>query len=205
MTRLRRLIAVVSAIAGLIAPGAGPAQDDPRAKLMPRKDGQSACFRRDYNAAHLKANPAQATQSILVSLKYEENNVEGVVLRVMMKRRESAAPYYMRGGCDWSERKGDDLHPQARRILGAARHSRALDCIMVESNESARESGFVTVDFSADLKSAVVESDPEIAVWYGSNRSKWEPNFKLGREDTVFRLTRTAADACAAIETWVKY
>ena len=56
---------------------------------MPRKDGLSACFRRDYDAAHLKANPAQATQSILLSLKYQDGNVEGLILRLMMKRKDS--------------------------------------------------------------------------------------------------------------------
>jgi hypothetical protein len=202
MTRLLFHIALAALSAAVCA---AQAQDDPRDKLMPRKDGMSACFRRDYDAAHLRANPAQATQSILVSLKYEDNNVEGLELRVMMKRKENAAPYYARGGCDWSERKDKDLHPQGARILGAGRHSRGLDCIMVENSSSARESGYFSIDFSSDLRSAVVESDPDVAVWYGPDRGKQTQNFRLGRQDMVFRLTRIDAKACAALETWVKY
>src|SRR6266576_1224664 len=101
----RRIIAILSASALIALSCAARAEDDPRETLMPRKDGMSACFRRDYEPAHLKANPAQATQSILLSLKYQDGNVEGLMLRVMMKRKDSPKPYFMMGGCDWAEHK----------------------------------------------------------------------------------------------------
>lgn len=179
------------------------AQDNPRDKLMPRKDGQSACFRRDYDAAHLKANPRQATQTILISLKYEGGNVEGVILRVMMKRKESATPYYMIGGCDWGEHKYPA--PETTRILGNARHSHGLDCIMLESRESARESGFVAVDFSPDMQTAVAMSSREVAVWHGFGDSATEPYFKLGRDDIVFKLAPTDVTACAEMERGIRF
>ena len=182
---------------------AAQAQGDPRDKLMPRKDGMSACFRRDYGAAHLKANPAQATQSILLSLKYQDGNVEGLILRVMMKRKDSAKPYYMMGGCDWAEHKTPGA--QAARVLGSARHSRGLDCIMLESRESARESGEFIVDFSADMKTAVAVSDDVIAAWHGMDQGEPAPDLKLGRDDVVFRLTRTDGKACRAMEQGIRF
>ena len=178
-------------------------QDDPRDKLMPRKDGMSACFRRDYDAAHLKANPAQATQSILLSLKYQDGNVEGVILRVMMKRKDSAKPYFMMGGCDWAEHQTPGA--QAVRILSASRHSRGLDCIMLESRESARESGEIIVDFSADMKTAVAVSDNVIAAWHGMDQGEAAPDLNLGRDDVVFKLTRTDEKACRAMEQGIRF
>jgi hypothetical protein len=182
---------------------AAPAQNDPRDKLMPRKDGQSACFRRDYEAAHLKANPRQATQSIVISLKYEDGNVEGVVLRVMMQRKQSATPYYMLGGCDWGEHKNPA--PEINRVLGKSRHSHGLDCIMLESRESARESGFVAVDFSPDAQAAVAMSSRVIAAWHGFGDSATDPYFNLGREDIVFKLARTDEKVCRAMEQGLKF
>lgn len=179
------------------------AQDDPRDKLMPRKDGQSACFRRDYDAAHLKANPAQATQSVLLSLKYEGGNVEGLILRLMMKRKDSPKPYFMMGGCDWAEHKTPGAH--AARALGNARLLRGLDCIMLESRESARESGDVIIDFSADARTAVAVSDNVIAAWHGMDQSEAAPDLTLGRDDVVFRLTRTDEKACRAMEQGIRF
>ena len=182
---------------------AAQAQDDPRDTLMPRKDGRSACFRRDYDAVHLKANPAQATQSILLSLKYQDGNAEGLILRLMMKRKDSAKPYFMMGGCDWAEHKTPGAH--AARALGNARLLRGLDCIMLESRESARESGDVIIDFSADAKTAVAVSDNVIAAWHGMDQSEAAPDLTLGRDDVVFRLTRTDEKACRAMEQGIRF
>lgn len=197
------LIAFLSAAVLAALSCAAQAQDDPRDKLMPRKDGQSVCFRRDYDAAHLKANPAQATQSILLSLKYQDGNVEGLILRVMMRRKDSAKPYYMMGGCDWAEHKTPGAH--AARVLGHARHSRGLDCIMLESRESARESGEFIVDFSADMKTAVAVSDNVIAAWHGMDQGEAAPDLTLGRDDVVFKLTRTDEKACRAMEQGIRF
>jgi len=204
MTRSLSQFAVAALAAGLfVYSHTTQAQDDPRDKLMPRKDGVSACFRRDYDAAHLKANPAQATQSILLSLQYEGGNFEGAYVRVMMKRKESAAPYYMMGGCDWAEHK--TLNAQAARILGAARLQRGFDCIMLEDSSSARESGSIDINFSADARTAVAVFEPDIAAWRGMDQSRYAPNLKLGREDIVFRLTRTDEKACRAMEQGIKF
>jgi hypothetical protein len=199
----RRVIAILFAALLIALSCAAQAQDDPRDKLMPRKDGLSACFRRDYDAAHLKANPAQATQSILLSLKYQDGNIEGLILRAMMKRKDSPKPYFMMGGCDWAEHKTPGA--QAARILGSARHSRGLDCIMLESRESARESGEIIVDFSADMKTAIAVSDNVIAAWHGMDQSEAAPDLSLSRDDVVFKLTRTDEKACRAMEQGIRF
>ena len=199
----RHVIAILSAAVLGALSCAARAEDDPRDKLMPRKDGMSACFRRDYDAAHLKANPGQATQSILLSLKYQDGNIEGLILRVMMKRKDSPKPYFMMGGCDWAEHKTPGA--QAGRILGASRHSRGLDCIMLESRESARESGEFIIDFSADMKTAVAVSDDVIAAWHGMDQGEAAPDLKLGRDDIVFKLTRTDEKACRAMEQGIRF
>ena len=205
MTRSRfYFVAAAFSAAGWLAlspPEQG--QADPRDKLMPRKDGQSACFRRDYDAAHLKVHPGQATQAILISLKYEDGNVEGVMVRAMMKRKGGATPYFMMGGCDWAEHKKPG--PEAARILGAARHSRGLVCLMLEAGHSARESGQIVFDFSADARTGVAVFDPVIAAWRGMDQSKSAPDLTLGREDLVFRLTRADGQACREMEHGIKF
>src|SRR5262245_42637951 len=116
MLRLHRVgIGTFAAMFGLMVLGSTVrGEDDPFAKLMPRKVGSSACFHRDYDAAHLKQHPRQATQSIAVSLKYEIPESLHPSARVMMRRKGAKEPFYVAAGCGWG-----DIRPRTRRRRNA--------------------------------------------------------------------------------------
>src|SRR5262245_63512023 len=105
MLRLHRVgIGTFAAMFGLMVLGSSVrGEDDAFAKLMPRNVGSSACFHRDYDAAHLKQHSRQATQSIVMSLKYEINESLHLSERVMMRRKGDKEPLYVAAGCGWGE------------------------------------------------------------------------------------------------------
>jgi hypothetical protein len=121
MLRLHRVgIGTFAAMFGLMFGSSVRGEDDPFAKLMPRKVGSSACFHRDYDAAHLKQHPRQATQSIVMSLKYEIPESLHPSARVMMRRKGAKEPLYVAAGCGWGEHSAKDAKA-AQRLLGAMR------------------------------------------------------------------------------------
>jgi len=176
MLRLHRL-GTFAATFGLMVLGSSlRGEDDPFAQLMPRKVGSSACFHRDYDAAHLKRHPRQATQSIVMSLKYEIPESLHPSARVMMRRKGTKEPFYVAAGCGWGEHSVRDAKA-AQRLLGAMRAPSGLDCTAIEFTTSAREAGFFTIDLS-----------------------KPAPDLALGPQDRVFRLERTNPSACKTLD-----
>ena len=61
------------------------------------------------------------------------------------------------------------------------------------------------VDFSADARTAVAVSDNVIAAWHGMDQGEAAPDLTLGRDDVVFRLTRTDEKACRAMEQGIRF
>src|SRR5262249_24494964 len=109
-------IGTFAAMFGLMVLGSSVrGEDDPFAKLMPRKVGSSACFHRDYDAAHLKQHPRQATQSIVMLLKYEIPESLHPSARVMMRRKGSQGAVLRRGRM----RMGANIRPRTRRRRNA--------------------------------------------------------------------------------------
>jgi hypothetical protein len=204
MPRLHRHSVAALVVLGLLAL-APPARaaDDALGFVVERKDGNSACFRRDYDAAHLRAHPGQKTQSIVLSLKYEGGTVEGFAGRVMMRHAGSQDAFYIYAGCDWSAHKQPGQ--AAASLLGAARNPHGLDCIAIESGSSAREAGSIVVDFASDGRKAVAVFDTPIAAWRGMDQRDPAPDLELGRADRVFVLSRTDGAACKAMEDNLKY
>jgi hypothetical protein len=197
-------IGMLAAAFGLWVLGASArGEDDPLAKLMPRRVGSSACFGRDYDAAHLKQHPGQATQSILLSLKYEIDASLHPFARVMMRRKDAKAPYYVLAGCEWNAQSAQHAKA-AQRVLGATRDPNGLDCTALESTSSAREAGFFIIALSSDMRTAVVAFDDFVAAWRGMDQEKPAPDLALAVEDRVFRLARTSASACKPIDDGIK-
>src|SRR5215510_14957338 len=181
MLRLHRVgIGTFAAMFGLMVLGSSVlGEDDPFAKLMPRKVGSSACFHRDYDAAHLKQHPRQATQSIVMSLKYEIPESLHPSARVMMRRKGAKEPFYVAAGCGWGEHSAKDAKA-AQRLLGAMRDPSGLDCTAIEFTTSAREAGFFTIDLSSDMRSMVVAFEDFVAAWRGMSQEKPAPDLALG-------------------------
>ena len=75
--------------------------DDPLSRAVPRREGASACFSRSYDGAHLKAHPRQLTQSVMLSLRYEQRFH---AVRIALLQKGRPAPLYIVGGCGWSDK-----------------------------------------------------------------------------------------------------
>src|SRR5689334_19864590 len=71
--------------------------------------GQSACFTRVYDSAHLKKNPRQKTTAMTVWLRYEappaESEASGAILSVSLSITQRGDPAAMvsDGGCSFDE------------------------------------------------------------------------------------------------------
>src|SRR5262249_47224661 len=137
-------------------------EDDQFAKLLQITVGSSACFHRDYDAAHLKQHPRQATQSIVMSLKYEIPESLHPSARVMMRRKGAKEPLYVAAGCGWGEHSAKDAKA-AQRLLGAMRDPSGLDCTAIEFTNSARDAGFFTIDLSSDMRIMIGALDDFVA------------------------------------------
>lgn len=61
------------------APGQAidPGREGALAELVPPVPGRSACFARRYDAAHLKAHPAQTVTAMAVQIRYHRHEPDG--------------------------------------------------------------------------------------------------------------------------------
>jgi hypothetical protein len=186
---------------GLIALAhAAPARadDDPIARIISPTPGSSACFRRDYDAAHLKRVPAQTVVSVLLSFRYGK---EGHVERIALRRRGSGEPLYFVGSCEWRAKANRDT--SGNRIIKSYTKDAGYDCIVVLSPESAEEGGYFLIDLAADGKRLALYLDSPITTWGGSPE-RGTGGVTLNRDDRVFRLDRTNAAACRPMEELIE-
>src|SRR4051794_6609532 len=86
------LAIMLGASGGAMAESTG----DPLSRAVPRREGASACFARSYDGAHLKAHPRQMTQSVMLSLRYEQRYH---TVRIALLQKGRTAPLYVVGGC----------------------------------------------------------------------------------------------------------
>ena len=173
------------------------AADDPLTGIVTPKDGASACYRRIYDNAHLKRNPGQQSTEALLSFRYQGNT--GIHLeRIMLKRRGSKPLLYLAGSCDWSATANRDV--DGKKVMDSYPKAAGYACIALTAPGSAEEGGFFLIDLSADGKTAALYLDSPIASMSGEGNKGFNGRIDLGPEDRVFRLQRTGAAACTALE-----
>ena len=197
MLRFLASIGAIAITAGLTAtPSFGA--DEPLTRILAPKDGASVCFRRVYDAAHLKRIPRQQTVEALLSFRYQGNDGAHIE-SILLKQRAPRPDLVFAGGCDWNA-TGANIDTSGNRILGSFRKKSGYDCIVVTSPGSAEEGGYFLIDLAADGKSAMLHLDSPIAPWQGGREGDHARHVELGRDDRVFRLERTDAAACRALE-----
>ena len=173
------------------------AADDPLTRIVTPKDGASACYRRIYDNAHLKRNPRQQSTEALLSFQYQGNT--GIHFeRIMLKRRGSQPLLYLAGGCDWSTTANRD--GGGNKLMENYPKDAGYGCIALTAPGSAEEGGFFLIDFAADGKTATLYLDSPIASMNGKHNKGFNGRIELGPDDRVFRLQRTSAAACTALE-----
>jgi hypothetical protein len=170
--------------------------DNPLTRAVPRADGSSACFSRAYDAAHLKQNPRQVTQGIMLSLRFEETS--GYVVRIMLRQKNKPAPLHIVGVCGWSDRA--NLGVDDKPLIKAFKATAGLDCHAYAGLDSDEEGGDFPVDFVEPEKSLTLYLFDQVSAWSGTNQKKKTIGVRLGKDDLIFRLDRVDAVACRGME-----
>jgi hypothetical protein len=189
-----------AALALLLALGCGASAestDNPLTRLVPRGDGSSACFARTYDAAHLRRIPRQKTQSITLSLRFEEDSNTHIV-RIMLRQKDRSIPLHIVGGCDWSDKA--NLGVDGKPLMKEFTKTSGLDCHVSTGLNSDEESGDFPIDLPEGGRSLTAYLFDRVAAWSGTDQQKKTIALRLGKDDLIFRLNRTDAAACQAME-----
>jgi len=189
------VIAVLGARGGALA----ASKDNPLSRAVPHQEGASACYSRSYDGAHLKAHPRQMTQSVMLSLRYEQRYH---TVRIALLQKGRSAPLYVVGGCGWSDKAnlGVDDKPLVKEFKATS----GLDCHAYAGINSDQEGGDFPIDFSADGNSLTLYLVDQTSAWSGPNQKNKTINMRLGSEDLIFRLDRMDAATCRSMETVLK-
>jgi len=189
--------AAVAVTCALAASSTALAADNPLSRAIPLVDGASACFARNYDAAHLKQHALQKTQAVLLSLRFEED-AGNHIIRVMLREKNRPAPLYIVGVCGWSDKA--NLGVDNKPLIAAFKATSGLDCHAYAGLRTDEEGGDFPVDFAEDGKSLTLYVFDQVAAWLGTNQRKGTVGANLGVDDLIFRLDRVDAVACRAIE-----
>jgi hypothetical protein len=173
--------------------------DNPLSRAVPHKEGASACYSRSYDGAHLKAHPRQATQSVMLSLRYEQRYH---TVRIALLQKSRPAPLYIVGGCGWSEKA--NLGVDDKPLIKEFKATSGLDCHAYAGISSDEEGGDFPIDFAADGKSLTLYLVDQTSAWSGPNQKKKTISMRLGSEDLIFRLDRVDAATCRSMETTLR-
>jgi hypothetical protein len=177
-------------IVAFITPGA---LADPMSDLT--KDGNDVCFRRDYEATHLKKNPRQQVTSMTV-LVMGSGDMRGGNTGLALTRRSDPQPIFLSGDCSWGNFEGPPVHwmPSFTKKIGAGCVTLAVPDVFPEAS-SAEEGGGVILDPAPDGKTMIVHIDDSPSMV--KRAARWKPvPLKLGRDDRIFLLRRADLKAC---------
>lgn len=160
-----------------------------------------ACFVRNYDAAHLRAHRGQTVVSIRVSLRHElaDSPDDTRDLRIELHQKNQARPFYVVGGCNWSEEVNRDV--TGKRLIEAFRFDAGVQCMARGGiGGSAEEGGDFPIDIAADGSSLTLYMDSGVGGWRGPDQKKKSSYLEFGPQDRIFRLDRANGDACAELE-----
>jgi hypothetical protein len=150
--------------------------DNPLSRAVPHREGASACYNRTYDAAHLKAHPRQMTQSVMLSLRYEQRYH---TVRIALLQKGRSAPLYVVGGCGWSDKAnlGVDDKPLVKEFKAIS----GLDCHAYAGINSDQEGGDFPIDFADDGKTLTLYLVDQTSAWSGPNQKKKTGNSAFER------------------------
>ena len=193
MTRLHVTLLILTATLGLS--GGAWGADDPLAKLIGSKAGNSICFSRSYDAAHLRRIPSQATTAVLLSLRYDVDDVPAVRIALSQKGRPVR---YVVGDCHWGQEVNRDT--AGNRLIKAFARDAGYQCMAIMQRNSAEEGGDFPLDLQPDGTSLTLYLDESIGAFASTDTRRRATRIKLGREDRIFRLNRADAGRCREME-----
>lgn len=169
--------------------------------------GNSACFTRVYDAAHLRKNPQQKITSMAVWLMYGMPNTPGAPLAgvdfgLAITRRDDPTPVFAQGGCAWDAQANIDT--SNRRMFAEFKKDAGVICTMlarpdVSDVSSAEEGAPVLFDRGKDRDTLMLYLNGGLSVVRRDDRAK-PLDIEVGSADHVFQLHRAPSSACAALE-----
>jgi hypothetical protein len=192
--RARAALAILLALGGVAM---AEKEDNPLTRMVPREDGRSACFTRTYDAAHLRRLPRQKTQSITLSLRFEQESSRHIV-RIMLRQKDRPAPLHIVGECSWSDEA--NLGVDGKPLMKEFTKRSGLDCHVSRGLNSDEESGDFPIDLPAGGGTLTAYLFDRVAAWSGTDQQKKTIDLRLGKDDLIFRLDRADAAACQAME-----
>ena len=186
----RLALSAVSAAAGCLLGTVAHTEpvQGPLERLL-KSETDSLCFRRDYDAAHLKRVPGQLTQSVVLSFKADE-------IRIML--RQQGRERYITASCDYRQDAGYDT--SGKLMIKSFKPKAAYDCIVTVAANSAEEGGYVLFDPARDGSTLMLYAQSPITSRAGLAGKASAYNTKLGAQDREFRLTRTDGAACREMD-----
>jgi hypothetical protein len=192
---IARAVFALAIMLGASGGAVAESNDDPLSRAVPRREGASACFARSYDGAHLKAHPRQMTQSVMLSLRYEQSYH---TVRIALLQKGRSAPLYIVGGCGWSEKA--NLGVDDKPLVAAFKAIAGLDCHAYAGLSSDQEGGDFPIDFADDGKTLTLYLVDQTSAWPGPNQKQKTISMRLGSEDLIFRLDRADAATCRSME-----
>jgi hypothetical protein len=180
----------------------------PLDELIAPEKGNSTCFQRIYDAAHLRRHPNQTTTAMTVWLRYEAmQGTSGLALDfgTAVSRRGDALPFFAQGDCQWDEKANRDTG--GRRLIKTLNKDQAVVCMMYARPDvfdvvSAQEGGYLLLDRGKDRDTLMVYLDDRMTMVKRARRSE-QIDVTFGAEDRVFLLRRTDRKNCTAVESAV--
>ena len=185
------MVRIATIAAGLllaIAWTSPPASADPFSDLT--KSGTDSCFRRDYDANHLRHDPRQQTTSMVVWIRAEDSKA-GANVGLATVRRGDPQPLFLSASCEWSDDQSWMKSYLKREGAGCI----TLAVPDVFESSSAEEGGGVILDPAANGRSLMVHVDDIQTMVKRANRRR-KISVKFGPDDRVFLLRRTHAKDC---------
>lgn len=201
--RCQSVRVIVSLLAAVIA---WPVQAaTPLDGLIEPKKNNSACFRRIYDAAHLRRHSKQTTTAMTVWLRYEAmRGTSDLALGfgIAISRRGDALPFFAQGDCYWDEKANRNV--SGRRLINTLNKDQAAVCMIYARPDvfdvlSAQEGGYLLLDRGKDRDTLMVYLDDSMIMVKRADRSE-QLDIKFGTEDRAFLLQRTDLKNCAVVE-----
>ncbi|MBU3886971.1 hypothetical protein FM996_12705 [Methylosinus sporium] len=169
--------------------------------LIEKIPPSGACFFNRFDEAYLRAHPGQTIVSVRLSLRREfpaaaENERE---LRVEFRHKGHGKPFYVVGGCAWSEEANRDVG--GHRLARSFREDAAARCVAHGGlGRAAAEGGDFPIDLSEDGASLTLYLDESVSGWRGPDQNKKAIRLELTRHNRVFELERVDASACVELD-----
>jgi hypothetical protein len=179
----------------LLALSSQDAPADPFGDLT--RGGNDACFRRNYDAAHLRRHPRQQVVAMTVWVRGDIRQA-GTNVGLAAVRRGEPRPLFVAAACEWEVYKdGRSWMEMYKKTSGAGCVTLAVPDVFDSS--SAEEGGGVILDPSADGLRLMVYLDEYQKMVRRAERGR-KIAVELGRDDRVFRLRRIDARSCDFIK-----